>query len=128
MAVKKLSTLESRVAALATLRAERDAIAASLKAADAAVEEAQTEVLNSLIDSGLESVRSGAATVSVKRTTVPTVTDWVALDAYILKHKSLDMLQRRIAVGAWRERVEQGKDVPGVVAFERVDLNWRTAK
>ena len=128
MAVKKLSTLEARVAALADLRSKRDAIAANLKAADAAVEEAQTEVLNSLIDSGLESVRSGAATVSVKRTTVPTVTDWVALDAYILKHKSLDMLQRRIAVGAWRERIEAGQFVPGVAAVERVDRAGRTAK
>lgn len=128
MAAKKLTTLEARVATLATLRAERDAVTAQLRDVEARIDTMQAEVLNSLLDSGVESIRTGNATVSVKRTTVPTVEDWPALDAYILKHKALDLLQRRVTVGAWRERVEAGKVVPGVVAFEKVDLNWRTAK
>ena len=128
MAVKKLSTLEQRVAALATLRAERDAFAATLREAEDRVSTMQAEVLNSLIDAGVESIRTGNATVSVKRTTVPTVEDWPAFDAYVLKHKALDLLQRRVTVSAWRERVEAGKVVPGVVAFEKTDLNWRTVK
>lgn len=125
---KKLTTLEARVATLAALRAERDTITTSLRDVEARIDAMQTEVLNSLIDAGVESVRTGNATVTVKRTTVPVVEDWPAFDAYVLKHKALDLLQRRVTVSAWRERVEAGKVVPGVVPFERTDLAWRTAK
>lgn len=126
--VKKINTLEQRVAALAEARAKKQEIADQLAAINITVERLELEVLNSMLDGNVESVRTGRATVSVKRSTVPQVQDWNALDAYIVKNKALDLLQRRVSVTAWRERVEAGKAVPGVVPYEKVDLSWRTAK
>ena len=126
--VKKISTLEQCVAQLAEARAKKSELSDQLAAVGITIDRLELEVLNSMSDAGVESVRTGRATVSIKRSTVPTVEDWNALDAFILKHKSLDLLQRRISITAWRERVEAGKAVPGVKPFERVELAWRTAK
>lgn len=126
--VKKLLTVEARVADLAAAREVVAELNARLKDAEAVVDNLEMIVRNSLLDSGLESIRSGKATVSLKRSLVPAVNDWQALDKFILRTKSLDLLQRRVSVTAWRERTEAGVKVPGVDAFERVDLAWRSAK
>ena len=125
---KKLTTLEARVASLAAARARVSAINDDLAAAKVTVDRLEAEVLGSMLDANVESVRTGTATVSVRRSSVPQVADWGALDNYIRKTGALDLLQRRVSVSAWRERLEAGKAVPGVDAFERVELAWRTAK
>lgn len=129
MAAKKLTTLQQRVAALAEIRATITALNDQLAAAKITQDRLELEVLNSMTDAKVDSVRAaGIGTVSIKRTTVPTAKDWAAIDAYILKHKALDLLQRRIGVNAWRERVEAGEKVPGIEAYEKIDLAWTKAK
>lgn len=123
---KSLTQMDRDLDQLAVLRLERDRAAAELKAADEAYDQLAAKVLNAMLDAGIETTGNANGVVSVKRTETFQATDWQALDAYILKTGSIDLLNRRLTVKAVRERVEQGEKVPGVVPFTKIELSWTT--
>jgi hypothetical protein len=124
---RKLSTLADRLGKLSEAIEARRKAQAAADAAQEVEDGLRAAVLQAMLDAEIESTRGAGMTVSVRRSTVPQVQDWAALDAYIVKHKALDLLQRRVSATAWRERVDAGQEVPGVTAFTRVDLSTRAA-
>ena len=54
---------------------------------------------------------------------VPTVKDWDAYYAFILKHKDFSLLQRRVGEAAVKERWEAGEKVPGVEPFTVIKVS-----
>ena len=71
---------------------------------------------------GTTSYNAPLGTVSLITTDVPQIDDWRALSEYVIATSSLDLLQKRVAVNAWRDRVEQGATVPGINIFTRHSL------
>lgn len=97
-------------------------------AADALKEQVSNEsdaLLAKLRAAKLESASGKLATASITELDVPTVEDWQLVHAFILKNKSPELLQKRISVEAWRERVAAGQPVPGVKTFRDIKLNLR---
>lgn len=103
----------------------------SLQAQIRALEEEETALENRLLTAmeGQETdiVRGKLATISISTSVVPQVEDWDKINTYILRHKALHLLQRRLAAGAYREAVaaNKGKPLPGVIEFEKTTLNVR---
>jgi len=95
-----------------------------LKEANAAKLDAETDLIDYMIKENMKSTTRDAATggYTLKQTNVPSVVDWGKLDAYILRYKALDMLQRRVSSTAWRERMEAGKKVPGIDVYTKYSL------
>ena len=125
MATKKLAKLDMMLDQLATLRLMRDEAAAAAKVAKEACDTLEGELLNSLLDAGLETTGNQTLLVSVKRTDVPTIKDSAAFDKYVLENDALDLLQRRLSTVAWRARVEAGESIPGTEVFKKIDLAVR---
>ena len=73
--------------------------------------------------------RGKLATLSVQRVAVARVEDWPALYAHIVKRKAFDLLERRVAKVAWRDRLENKETVPGVRSeyVDNVSINKRSA-
>ena len=96
-----------------------------------ALEEEETALENKLLTEmeghGLDQIRGDSATISISRSVVPQVQDWDALYKYVLRHKAVHLLQRRLAIAAYREALElnKGKPLPGVIDFEKTTLNVR---
>lgn len=88
---------------------------------DAAAKRAEVEedVLMALKEAGLDSAGGKLGGVVRKPSILPQVKDWEAVHKYILKTKSFDLLEKRIARQAWRDRLEDNKTVPGIVVFRR---------
>lgn len=126
MATKKLATVDKLLDQLATLRLMHDEAAAAAKVAKDECDKLELELLNSLLDAGLETTGNQALLVSIKRTDVPTIKDSAAFDAYVLEHDALDLLQRRLSTSAWRARVEAGESIPGTEIFKKIDLAVRS--
>ncbi len=62
---------------------------------------------------------------------VPVAEDWEAIYKYIAKGKNrerFDLLQKRLAVTAIRERWENNVKIPGVGSFEKMKLSVRKIK
>ena len=123
-----LATLNKLQNEAAKLRARIAAAKAKIKPLEEQFNALEDEILHAMIATGTEQHRVKAGTYSVARNTVPEVTDWTKVDAYILKHKALDLLHRRLTSTAWAARLEAGEHVPGVEPKTVVKLQWRGAK
>ena len=126
MATKSLTKIDTFLDQLATLRIMRDESAAAAKVAKDACDKLEEQLLNSLLDSGLETTGNANLLVSVKRTDVPQVDDWAAFWKFVVANDAGDMVQRRISSPAWKARVADGVTVPGVTVFKKIELAVRS--
>lgn len=108
-----------RLAALRAAAAPLEAQLGVLTAEDTALRE---HLLTSFAADTLQGARGSGLSVAVTRSKVPTMEDFEAFFAFAKKKGNEDLLPRQVNSLAWRERVEAGVAVPGVVPFERVTL------
>ena len=91
-----------------------------LKALETALGE---KIIRELPKSEATGVAGRKARATVKKKEVPQVEDWPALYTHIMKTKSFDLLQKRVAEKAIEERWTNGKKVPGVTKFTKVTVS-----
>jgi len=106
----QLKEQRSRVQKLADLIEEREK---ALKA----------YVIETLPKSKSTGVSGQLATVTIVTKDIPTAKDWDKIYAFILKTKSFDLLQRRLAEGSVKERWENDEAIPGVEHFNAVTVS-----
>lgn len=115
------------VGACADLLFELRAKKAAAKKVVDEIEEQEKAVKDYLIENLPKSSATGAigklAKAQVLTKQEPSVEDWDKLYAHVSKTKSWDLLQRRVATGAVKERWEAGKQVPGVGVFPVVTVS-----
>lgn len=117
---KKLGACADLAHELRAVRLKVEEEVEALRANEAKLKE---HILATLKEQGLDSATGETATVSVSKLTVPKVVDWDAFYAYIHKAKAWELLERRPARGAYKERLDAGKTVPGVEPVEVVNLS-----
>lgn len=66
------------------------------------------------------------ASASISTSIEPIAQDWEQIDRFILRHKEIQLLQRRIKVERFRELLkERPKGIPGLDKFEKRKINLR---
>jgi hypothetical protein len=116
-------SIPARIDRLFRLREEKRALDAQSKELENEIEALRGPLIVEMEAQGFHSVRAGSATATISKSTVPNVEDWDELNAYIVGNNALHLLQRRPAVGAFRELFEAGEAVPGVVPHTKWDLS-----
>lgn len=99
-----------------------------LKPQEDAVAALEAELQHAMIASKLESVASKNATCSLKRTEFAEVTDFRAVQKYVVKNDAWDLIRKQVNVGAARLRWDDNLTIPGVEKGVRVDLSVTTRK
>lgn len=125
---KKPAAIKEMLSDLINLKKTKHAIDQQLALVNKAASELEEEILRRFSAEEISSVRveGGLATRVVE--VVPQVNDWDVFYAYVKKHDAFELLQRRIGVAAWRERLEAKELVPGVEPFNRVYLKLTLEK
>lgn len=100
-----------------------------LKALKDAIGAVESQIFEHMRSQGIDGFKGEHTNVAVVTQRVPKVTDWDAFNAYVLKHKALDMLHRRVSSTAYFDRVNNGESVPGVVpeSFMKLQFSKRKA-
>ena len=116
--------------AIDNLVKKRDKIRAMQQEVDALRSEYEIDsqaVMEEMAGMKIDKATGSLGTVSLKETTVAHVLDWDKVYNFILRHKKFELMQRRIADGAYRELLEirQGKQVPGIEPFNKKGINLR---
>ena len=117
---KKLGLCADLAYKLRAARLEVEEQVEEMRKKEAALKE---HIFTLLAAQDLESATGEWATVSLSHLTVPKVTDWDKFYAYIQKEGAFDLLERRPAKGAYKERLEAKVAVPGVEPMEVTNLN-----
>lgn len=126
--LKMPTTLGATIDLLWSLREERNAaevVVNEIKKKEAAVE---AHLMNNFDKSGLDGAKGKYGLATLKRSTVADVTDWPAFYVYIQKNKAWDLLQKRPAITAIRERWDAKKVIPGIQPKEIITLSLTKVK
>lgn len=129
MTTESPRALSDKIKAADKLRSKIAAAEQKIAPLKAEQKELEAEILHDMLEAKTEQVRAaGGGLFTVQRDTIPSVIDWPALDAYILKTKNLSLLHRRLTATAWAQLIENGKEVPGVKAQDIVKLAYSKPK
>lgn len=86
------------------------------------------KMLENMEYAGTATYKGDKGTISLTETTVPTVQDWEQFNKFVLKNEAFDLYQRRVSSTAWRDRLEAGEKIPGVLEYTRQNLRVNQSK
>lgn len=104
--------IDEHTRAATNLGAQRDAVLA--------------KILEKMDEDGLQRTGTDVANVLVSETIVPTVNDWDAFYNFIRENDAMHLLQRRVTSTSYREYIDAGQEVPGVVPFTKRSVQVRS--
>lgn len=80
------------------------------------------EIMTTMRDIGTDVYSAELGRVNIIKTVIPQVTDWSLVYSHVARQDAFDLLQRRITAAAWRDRVEEQGNIPGIEPFENTTL------
>lgn len=95
-----------------------------MKKEEAAIE---AHILNQFSKAEIRGAKGTTATGSVTAKTVYSIADWPTFIGWVAKHKAWDILYKQAGQTALRERFDNGQEVPGIEAFEKIGLSLTKA-
>ena len=124
-----MSTVKARLDDLANerdaLRETKRGIEQQLKELDALLATNEQAIIEVADELGLDRFAVGELTFSISEQTVGNVEDWDDLYQFIRDNNAFYLLQRRLANAAYKEILDGGDNLPGVVPFTKRSLNMR---
>jgi hypothetical protein len=108
---------------LYSLRSERLEVekqAKEIKDKESALE---AYVILKLTELSLDGAKGHVATATITTSKQVIVHDWETLRNYIVQNDAWEMLQKRTSITAFRERWNEGVEIPGTEPYEKVDLS-----
>lgn len=125
-------TLGGTIDTLWTLREEKRQLAAQIKVLDEKIKE-MDKIMFSIMDAqGTKKGASQRASISIGEAIQPTTVDWEAFMKFVAAGKRNDkgaylhLVQKRVAVEAYREVLSLGIVVPGITPYNQRVLNLRS--
>lgn len=117
---------------LADLANRRDALRERKRELDAEVKDIEKslaanelEIIERLDDMGVNKFAVGKLSFSISENIVGNVEDWDQVYDYIKSNSAFHLVQRRLANAAYKELLDMGEELPGVVPFTKRTLNFR---
>lgn len=107
------------------LREEKKALEAAIKKINEQMTEVEAELIQKLDSEDTPSGRGKLASVSITNSEVPMVEDWDTFNQYLIDNDALYLLQRRVAVRAYKELKESGEVIPGTTTFPKRTISLR---
>jgi len=80
-------------------------------------------ILNSFTKSDLKGAKGSIATAGIKHQTVYNIEDWAQYIEWVAENGAYDCLQKRLSAQAIAARFDNGVEVPGVSAFDKITLS-----
>lgn len=107
------------------LRERKRELEAEVKVIDQALAANEQEIIERLDGMGVNKFAVGKLSFSISENLVGNVEDWDQVYAYIKGNGAFHLIQRRLANAAYKELLDMGDELPGVVPFTKRTLNFR---
>lgn len=86
------------------------------------VEKLREEMIQEMIVIGTTTYNGSGARMSLRSSIVPRPKNWDEIYQYILETKSFDLLHQRLSSTAFRDRLENDENIPGIETWEKKTL------
>jgi hypothetical protein len=121
--IPDLQLLGALIDQLTETQLRRAELEAQSKELGKRLEYLEGEIIRMMADSKLEKAANGGTTVTPKQHTYPHPEDWGKFSEFIYENRYLHLLEKRISVTGYRELLNLGREVPGVVPFVKTKLS-----
>jgi len=119
-------TLGTLIDDLDRIRDAKRAVQKKLDAISAKESEYKERILAVAGEQGLSKATGSTATMSISRSISPVANDWEKVNRFVLRHKRLDLFQKRLSPVVYRDLLEEyPRGVPGLESREDVRINLR---
>lgn len=108
-------TLHELIQSLSELTGKKKALEFDLKDINKDIESLQWRIMQSMDAEGILQTSTEAGKVSLKESVYAKVEDWDAFGEFIYENRYLHLLEKRVAAIAYRELLNLGRPVPGVL-------------
>lgn len=108
-----------------TLRERKRKLSAGVDKLDALLAANELEIIERLDDMGVNKFAVGKLSFSISENIVGNVEDWDQVYAFVRDNGAFHLIQRRLANAAYKELLDMGDELPGVVPFTKRTLNFR---
>lgn len=119
------NTLHKLIKQLGQLRTKKARLNMLLGQTEKLIAAKERDIIAAMDGQQITESKSAAGKVSLGQSVYPQVKDWEAFHQWILENSYLHFLERRAAVLAYREALEQGITVPGVLPFTKRKITFR---
>lgn len=109
------------------LREQKRALNAQIEEIDRELADNEIQILEVADALGMKRFAVGKLSFSVSENIVGNVEDWDKVYEYIKDNDAFYLLQRRLANAAFKEILDTGEDLPGVVPFVKRSINMRAS-
>lgn len=99
---------------LVEVKRQRTAIAAQDQELSRVAATIEADIMHNMAENGLTKAASDSGhSVTVAKKQVPSITDWDLFYEYVQQTKSFDLLHKRLSSTAFKDRAENGEQIPG---------------
>lgn len=117
--------LSKLIESLCSLKRSKKDLENQVKDIDKDISTVEGQIMVEMDALGVLESKSAIGKVSIGESTYPHVESWDQFYQFILENKYMHLLERRPAVLAYRELLELGKPVPGVLPFTKRKLTFK---
>lgn len=119
------NTLHDLIAQLGELRTNKKRHEFEAKEFGKAITAKEHEIMDAMDDQQITESKSDAGKVILGEAVYPQVENWDHFHQWILENNYLHFLEKRAAVLAYREALNQGIAVPGVLPFMKRKITFK---
>lgn len=121
------NTLSQLIESLSILKRSKKELEAQVKTVDKDIELKEIEIMQALDADGVKMTKSNIGQVTISESVYPQATAemWPQIHDYIRENNAFYLLEKRIAVLAYRELVSLGRQVPGILPFTKRKLTFK---
>jgi len=115
--------LDDKIDELFELREKKRKLEDEIKEIKAEIDEGFRWLISKYGEVGTVTARGRLASATITETVVPTVEDWGEVVDWVMANDGVYLLHRRISAGPWKELLDSGETVPGIIPFTKKSIS-----
>ena len=105
------------------LREQKKGLEAQVKEVNVQIAECEQNLLARLDEVGTTTARGSLASVVKTESLVPRIEDWGEVADWIMANDAIYLCHRRVSSGPWKELLDAGTPVPGIVPYTKTAIS-----
>lgn len=123
-----MESIGDRIDRLHELREQKRSKEDEIKDLNSQMADLENIIMLEMQNQSVEKLTSPKATVYLNRSVKPQIEDWDAFLDYVSESRQFQLLERRVSSSGFKEMLEHGRPVPGLVPFTLVKLGIRSTQ
>lgn len=117
--------LNDKIDEMFMLRERKKGLEAQIKEINTELEQSQQWLIKRCDEVGTSTAKGSLASITITKTLLPNIEDWGEVSEWVMANDGIYLLHRRISSGPWRELLDSGQAVPGIVSYTKTAVALR---